>query len=117
MIKFESKKVAYNSVTVKMDNDIFQEAVTAFQDVRYKSGQSARCPDERTLTQELQEGILSELENWFEYEDSVEKVLIGVTEEELDWSQFIELKIKHEQMDEFEHEVIVEEINVIQLSM
>ena len=117
MVEFESNTVAYNSVTVKMEKDIFKEAVNAFKELRYKGGQSVPCPDERTLTEELQDGILNELENWFEYEDSVEKVLIAATKDELDYSHFIELKIKHEQRDEFEHVVIVEEINVVQLSV
>lgn len=116
MVEFESNTVAYNSVTVKMETSIFKEAVDAYKELRYKGGQSA-CPGERTLTEELQDGILSELENWFEYEDSVEKVLIGATEDELGSTHFIELKIKHEQRDEFEHIVIVEEVNMIQLSV
>lgn len=114
MVQFENEKIAYNSVIVKMDNVLLKEAVTAFKEVRYGDKKPSNPPNEKDLTQELQENILVELESLLEYEDNLEKVLIGVNEEELNCSRFVELKLNHEMKDEFEHEVIVENISLVQ---
>ena len=114
MVQFENEKSAYNSVIVKMNHTIFKEAITAFKEVRYGDKNSSNSLREKDLAQELQENILVELESLLEYEDNLEKVLIGLNEEKLDCSRFVELTLNHEMKDEFEHEVIVEKISLVQ---
>lgn len=115
MVKFVNEKIAYNSVTVQMDNRAFENAVNAYKIVRYSDETSSALPDKETLKHELKQTLLNELENMLEYEDTIDKLRICFNEENCECDRYMEMKLKHQLVDEFEHEVVVEEFSVIEV--